>query len=559
MWKTSYQLLRNLIKYYRINFFKQYGNLNNRYNFNKNLPSSSRLNSNTLPIQQTRSLLNGGGGVGSIAPVNLTTNTIPSLKRIRPFLELDSSSTRSINCPNPSPVPTTPSHSLSRAHSTRQVDINPAEFQKYKIEKNCAPTTITPTSSDVISSENGLCGMLWIHLLAGRGLKSSTTNIAAVSQAAGGSTNLRDLYCVLECDRAHKARTVVRTGDMVFDWDENFELDLVHNKDLDLLVYSWDPQYRHKLCYKGSIHLVSFLKENHTSAAVVHQLALKIEPRGTLYIRLKYVEPKELFKRKPIQTINLTAARASNCPLFGNDIEKVVNFEIKMIGVGVGGAGNHTVPLLIRKCVEEIERRGLDIIGLYRLCGSASKKKILREAFERNCRTVDLSPENVPDINVITGVLKDYLRELSEPLFSKCVYQMMIDALGVCVPNDTDGSAKLMFSLLNYLPNINRDTLIFLIDHFALVVAASDRNKMSAQSLATVMAPPLIMHSENDVMVGGINLKHISGELNYTQPIGLVKYLLQIWPIQQKVPSQMNGSGNVFRTLTAKNFKVVNV
>jgi hypothetical protein len=43
------------------------------------------------------------------------------------------------------------------------------------------------------------------------------------------------------------------------------------------------------------------------------------------------------------------------------------------------------------------------VLGLYRLCGSATKKRILREAFERNARTVDLSPDNVPDINVITG------------------------------------------------------------------------------------------------------------------------------------------------------------
>lgn len=43
------------------------------------------------------------------------------------------------------------------------------------------------------------------------------------------------------------------------------------------------------------------------------------------------------------------------------------------------------------------------MIGLYRLCGSATKKRILREAFERNARSVNLSPDNVPDINVITG------------------------------------------------------------------------------------------------------------------------------------------------------------
>lgn len=94
--------------------------------------------------------------------------------------------------------------------------------------------------------------------------------------------------------------------------------------------------------------------------------------------------------------------------------------------------------------------------GLYRLCGSATKKRILREAFERNSRSVDLSPDNVPDINVITGVLKDYLRELPEPLFTKCLYQMMVDALGVCLPDDPEGNAKLMFSILDCLPRINR-------------------------------------------------------------------------------------------------------
>lgn len=62
---------------------------------------------------------------------------------------------------------------------------------------------------------------------------------------------------------------------MVFDWDESFELDLVNNKELDLLIYSWDPQYRHKLCYKGSVYLPTLLK-----SGPLHQLALKIEPRG---------------------------------------------------------------------------------------------------------------------------------------------------------------------------------------------------------------------------------------------------------------------------------------
>lgn len=111
----------------------------------------------------------------------------------------------------------------------------------------------------------GMSGMLWIHLLAGRGLRA----MSETSQAS--QPMIRDLYCVLECDRIHKARTVVRSGDLQFDWDESFELDLVCNKQLDVLVYSWDPQHRHKLCYRGALSLTTLLRQS-----PIHQLALKV-------------------------------------------------------------------------------------------------------------------------------------------------------------------------------------------------------------------------------------------------------------------------------------------
>lgn len=58
--------------------------------------------------------------------------------------------------------------------------------------------------------------------------------------------------------------------------------------------------------------------------------------------------------------------------LFGADLETVVTRESK------GAPGCAPVPIILRRCVEEVERRGLDIIGLYRLCGSATKKRLLR-------------------------------------------------------------------------------------------------------------------------------------------------------------------------------------
>lgn len=348
----------------------------------------------------------------------------PNIRRMRQLLELSAGTG---NMPSPgnmsghqSPAPT-PSTTLPR--NQRQIDINPAEFAKYKLDKPMVEAI-------------GVSGMLWFNLLAGRGLRATPEGVQTAA-----AQQVRDLYCVLECDRVHKARTVVRSGDLQFDWDETFELDLVNNKQLDVLVYSWDPQHRHKLCYRGAISIPSLIRHS-----PVNQLALKVEPRGTIYIRLRYSDPMQLYRRRGIPAIRGNAASG----LFGIDLETIVTREAK------GAMNSAPVPIILRRCIEEIERRGLDIIGLYRLCGSATKKRLLRDAFERNSRAVDLSPEHVPDINVITGVLKDYLRELPEPLFTRCLFQMTVDALAVCLPDDPEGNAKLMLSILDCLPRANR-------------------------------------------------------------------------------------------------------
>ncbi|XP_039296189.1 rho GTPase-activating protein 100F isoform X2 [Nilaparvata lugens] len=503
-----------------------------RFTFSaENLPERTRQSELLYRPGQLAVSLGAGGGTGGMGPLGsggtstLDRHTLAtrstSLRRMRHLLELEAKhlgmSTGGARTPD-----------SMHADRARVLEINPAEFLKYKVDK--------PTGVVDWRQAPAVSGLLWVHLLAGRGLRTSTstsgsqTSIAgAVSQPQSSGSGMRDLYCVLECDRVHKARTVVRTGDLVFDWDETFELDLVDNRELDLLIYSWDPQFRHKLCYKGSVHLATLLRDS-----PIHQLALKIEPRGTLYLRLRHTNPYHTFLRKSKQHLLLstrTMGKSLSSGIFGADLESVVNRENLTGGVPGGVATSVTmatqsaliasVPIIVRRCVEEIERRGLDIIGLYRLCGSATKKRILREAFERNARTVDLSPDNVPDINVITGVLKDYLRELPEPLFTKCLYQMLVDALSVCLPDDPEGNAKLMFSILDCLPRINRATLIYLMDHLALVVTQSEQNKMSPQNLAVCFGPILTLQSECE-----------DKQLDFMQPIHVVRYLLEIWPIK---------------------------
>lgn len=67
-------------------------------------------------------------------------------------------------------------------------------------------------------------------------------------------------------------------------------------------------------------------------------------------MRIRHTDPHELFRRRP------AAPRLSLPPLFGAELDAVVAREVRPPHMP-------PVPVIVRRCVEEIERRGLDIIG----------------------------------------------------------------------------------------------------------------------------------------------------------------------------------------------------
>ena len=254
-------------------------------------------------------------------------------------------------------------HYISRIRdlqlTRKPVQIRLDEYQTYRTERR--------TRRHPDEKITGLDGLVSCHVLSGHGLKSS-------------NTMLRDLYCIVEIDTVNKARTMIRTGAINFDWDELFEIDLENGRELTFLVYNWDPNSRHKLCFYGVTNLPSLMRSGTKS----HKVALRLEPKGILYFDLQYYEPAVSLKRQPSVMKNA---------LFGVDLETIIRREKTGL----------RVPLLVKKCIDEVDRRGLDVVGIYRLCGSAKRKLQIREELVKNPRAVDLSTENVSDINVVTG------------------------------------------------------------------------------------------------------------------------------------------------------------
>uniref|UniRef100_A0A3P9H7L6 Rac GTPase-activating protein 1 n=1 Tax=Oryzias latipes TaxID=8090 RepID=A0A3P9H7L6_ORYLA len=147
------------------------------------------------------------------------------------------------------------------------------------------------------------------------------------------------------------------------------------------------------------------------------------------------------------------------------------------------------IPSLVVHCISEIEQRGLHEAGLYRLSGADRTVKELKEKFLRSKTVPVLS--KVDDIHAITGLLKDFLRNLKEPLLTFHLNRAFMDAAEV---SDDDNSKALMYQTITDLPQPNRDTLAFLVIHLQRVADSLD-TKMDISNLARVFGPTIVGHA----------------------------------------------------------------
>uniref|UniRef100_A0A1A8EUC9 Rac GTPase-activating protein 1 n=3 Tax=Nothobranchius korthausae TaxID=1143690 RepID=A0A1A8EUC9_9TELE len=150
------------------------------------------------------------------------------------------------------------------------------------------------------------------------------------------------------------------------------------------------------------------------------------------------------------------------------------------------------VPQLIRDCVAEIERRGLNERGLYRVPGGERAVKDLRLRVLQG--KPGLTLREVQDIHVVCGLLKDFLRRLKEPLVTFRLHRTFMEAAEL---DDDDKGAAVLFRVISELPKTNRDTLAFLMLHLHRVIR-SPQCQMDQNNLARVFGPTLVGHGMSE-------------------------------------------------------------
>lgn len=139
------------------------------------------------------------------------------------------------------------------------------------------------------------------------------------------------------------------------------------------------------------------------------------------------------------------------------------------------------IPLVVQKCIEAVEARGkekyagpallldshievswigMDFEGIYRKSGAAGQMRLIQQAFEREDTSLDLcDDEQWNDICAVTSVLKQYFRDLPDPLFTHEFHSRFMDAT-------VNGEQRTQFrQLIHALPTENYNTLKYLMLH----------------------------------------------------------------------------------------------
>ncbi|XP_061096852.1 si:zfos-588f8.1 isoform X2 [Conger conger] len=150
------------------------------------------------------------------------------------------------------------------------------------------------------------------------------------------------------------------------------------------------------------------------------------------------------------------------------------------------------VPVVMEMMLEHVEMNGLYTEGIYRKSGSANRMKELHQLLEANPHTVCL--DDYP-IHTVTGLVKQWLRELPDPLMTFTHYSDFLHAVEL---PDKQEQLQAIYKVLEQLPQANFSTLERLIFHLVRVAKEEEHNRMSPNCLAIVFAPCILRSPDTD-------------------------------------------------------------
>ncbi|KAG9510910.1 Active breakpoint cluster region-related protein, partial [Fragariocoptes setiger] len=342
-----------------------------------------------------------------------------------------------------------------------------------------------------------------------------------------GMTTPGDVYFCFEVDNyghffQKASSTVVRVEAPDCSLDESFIIPLDGTHSLRILFYEYQgSKTRTRILGKSILELSrSWLSETPINKVVCFGISCRLS------LKFSY----------NCSELNLSSfPHARIYPHFGTDIQIVCKKE------------KSAVPLIIQLCLREIERRGLREPGIYRISGLSSDILRLRKAFETNTHAAELLLREV-DIHAVTGLLKMYLRELPDALFTNALYIKFVSAFNMPHTDNEDRTQRMM-ALFSRVPPVNQMTITMIIEHLVRVNKYEAHNKMSLTNLATVFGlnmirseasgSPSSSHSTNAAMGSGDPFT--AGTITVMAQAGILYlFLCRVAANQSLVPTELS-------------------
>jgi hypothetical protein len=151
--------------------------------------------------------------------------------------------------------------------------------------------------------------------------------------------------------------------------------------------------------------------------------------------------------------------------------------------------------VFVETCIEFLQSKGLENLqGVFRLCGSKTDIENLRDQANQDIMQFAIPEEQEP--HSVAGVLKQYLRELPDPLVPFELYGDFISAASI---NRTECCPEEIMKCLALLPSTQRYLLGKLCKFLNEVQTHRASNLMSSENLATCIGPNLLRTADNDL------------------------------------------------------------
>nr|NP_608396.2 Rho GTPase activating protein at 19D, isoform A [Drosophila melanogaster]AAF50897.2 Rho GTPase activating protein at 19D, isoform A [Drosophila melanogaster] len=167
---------------------------------------------------------------------------------------------------------------------------------------------------------------------------------------------------------------------------------------------------------------------------------------------------------------------------------------------------NAYVPHLVEVCTNIVETKGLGVVGIYRIPGNKAAISELSELVNTKDFQFEscASDDRWEDVNVVSSLLKLFIRSLPDALMPASYYINFIEA------DKKFGLERIVLlrEIVESLPRHPYETMKHLIRHLCRVSGNCDVNRMEPKNLAIIFGPSII-RTPNDTLETAVkDMKH---------------------------------------------------